>query len=206
MTVLDTSSSPQDAVREGPERVSFLWLEITGRCQLTCSHCYASSGPSGTHGTMVLADWARVIDQAAHAGCRTVQFIGGEPTLHPALPDLIGRALAAGMAVEVFSNLVHVPAALWEMLTREGVSLACSYYSDDPDEHAAITGRASAHARTRANWKHWACKRSAPTACAVSGGPRRPRATQPSCAGTAPVTSWRSEQMGGSPHACSPDG
>jgi len=24
--------------------LSFLWLEITGKCNLTCSHCYADSG------------------------------------------------------------------------------------------------------------------------------------------------------------------
>ena len=25
--------------------LSFLWLEITGNCNLSCSHCYAESGP-----------------------------------------------------------------------------------------------------------------------------------------------------------------
>jgi hypothetical protein len=29
------------------ERLRFLWLEVTGRCQLRCSHCYSSSGPTG---------------------------------------------------------------------------------------------------------------------------------------------------------------
>ncbi|MBO0880190.1 MAG: radical SAM protein [Mycobacterium sp.] len=62
---------------------SFLWLEITGRCQLACVHCYADSGPAGTHGSMRRADWLRVMDQAARMGVRMVQFIGGEPTLHP---------------------------------------------------------------------------------------------------------------------------
>ncbi|PWK82464.1 hypothetical protein C8D88_11357 [Lentzea atacamensis] len=23
----------------------FAWLEITGKCQLSCTHCYADSGP-----------------------------------------------------------------------------------------------------------------------------------------------------------------
>ncbi|MCU1287698.1 MAG: hypothetical protein JWO13_4048, partial [Acidobacteriales bacterium] len=26
------------------ERLRFLWLEITGRCQLRCRHCYSESG------------------------------------------------------------------------------------------------------------------------------------------------------------------
>jgi MoaA/NifB/PqqE/SkfB family radical SAM enzyme len=101
--------------------VSFIWLEVTGRCQLECQHCYAASGPSGTHGSMTSADWRRVIDEAAGLGVGMVQFIGGEPTLHPDLPELLDHALAGGLAVEVFSNLVHVTPSLWERFTRPGV-------------------------------------------------------------------------------------
>lgn len=130
--------------------LSFVWLELTGRCQLACAHCYADSGPGGTHGSMTTVDWIRVIDQASELGVRTVQFIGGEPTLHPALPTLIEHAVSRMLAVEVFSNLVHVTAELWAVFAQPGVSLATSYYSDDPGQHASITGRPS-YARTRAN-------------------------------------------------------
>jgi MoaA/NifB/PqqE/SkfB family radical SAM enzyme len=41
-----------DAVAE----LSFLWLEITGKCQLHCTHCYAESGPRETHGVMTDKD------------------------------------------------------------------------------------------------------------------------------------------------------
>ena len=27
--------------------VTFLELEVTGQCQLACTHCYAESGPAG---------------------------------------------------------------------------------------------------------------------------------------------------------------
>lgn len=91
-----------------------------------------------------------MIGQLASCGVVAVQFIGGEPMLHPDLSTLIGHALDQGLRVEVFSNLVHVPPNVWTVLQREGVSLATSYYSDDPAEHAAITRR-STHARTRAN-------------------------------------------------------
>lgn len=128
----------------------FVWLEITGKCQLACTHCYADSGPNGDHGTMNTADWQRVINDVADAGAGLVQFIGGEPTLHPDLSDLIDHALGRGLEVEVFSNLVHVPASLWEVFARPGVRLATSWYSDDPDEHETITKRPT-HARTLAN-------------------------------------------------------
>lgn len=129
----------------------FVWLEITGKCQLTCVHCYAESGPTGSDGAMLPADWCRVIDEVARLGGRMVQFIGGEPTLHGALPDLVCRALGHGLQVEVFSNLVHVSSELWETFAQPGVRLATSYYSDDPSEHEAVTKGRSSHARTRAN-------------------------------------------------------
>jgi MoaA/NifB/PqqE/SkfB family radical SAM enzyme len=102
------------------EPTSFLWLEVTGRCQLACRQCYADSGPSGTHGLMTRADWVRVLDEAAVLG------------------------------VEVFTNLVHVTDEMWEVFARPRVSLATSYYSDDPAQHAAVTGRPS-YPRTKAN-------------------------------------------------------
>ena len=55
------------------EATSFLELEITGLCQLKCSHCYADSGPEGDHGTMTTDDWERVLDHAHALSVDTVQ-------------------------------------------------------------------------------------------------------------------------------------
>jgi MoaA/NifB/PqqE/SkfB family radical SAM enzyme len=99
---------------------------------------------------MTIADWQRVIEQAARLGVWRVQFIGGEPTLLPGLPELIEHALLLGLLVEVYSNLIRVPDRLWEVLQRPGVSLATSWYSDDPGEHARIVGRPT-HERTLEN-------------------------------------------------------
>jgi sulfatase maturation enzyme AslB (radical SAM superfamily) len=137
------------AVASG-DRLRFLWLEVTSRCQLRCSHCYSSSGPAGDHGNMTTADWRRVLDQAAELDVSDVQFIGGEPTLHPDLPDLVRHALGRGLGVEVYSNLARVTDPLWELFSLPGVTLATSYYSRDSVRHDAITGRRS-HDRTLAS-------------------------------------------------------
>ncbi|MGW6933832.1 radical SAM/SPASM domain-containing protein [Lentzea sp. NPDC054927] len=129
----------------------FAWLEITGKCQLSCTHCYADSGPRGTQGVMRPPDWLRVVDHVAELGAHSVQFIGGEPTSHPDLPEFVDRALGAGLAVEIFSNLVHIGPRLWDTFSRPGVRLATSYYSDTASQHDAITRRRGSHARTRAN-------------------------------------------------------
>ncbi|WP_326644563.1 radical SAM protein [Nonomuraea fuscirosea] len=109
-----------------PAPATFMWLEVTGRCQLECRHCYADSGPAGTDGSMSYRDWISVLDQAAALGVSMVQMIGGEPTLYAGLPGLVTRALDRGMEVEVYSNLVHVTPAMWELFTQPGVRLATS--------------------------------------------------------------------------------
>jgi MoaA/NifB/PqqE/SkfB family radical SAM enzyme len=134
-----------------PQVPAFLELEVTGICQIRCIHCYADSGPQGGHGTMAPADWERVIDQAAALGVRTVQFIGGEPLIARHLPRLVRHVLKAGLNVNVYSNLVRVTPALFDLLASPQVSLSTSWYTADPDIHAQITGSKTAWASTRAN-------------------------------------------------------
>ncbi|MFD9945076.1 radical SAM/SPASM domain-containing protein [Nonomuraea sp. NPDC059023] len=133
-----------------PPALDFFWAEITGKCQLACTHCYAGSGPDGTHGAMTATEWAAAITQARALGARMVQFIGGEPTLHPDLPTLIAHALGDGLQVEVYTNLVHVTPSLWDVFAQPKVMLATSYYTDDPDQHQQITQRRTHH-RTHTN-------------------------------------------------------
>jgi hypothetical protein len=90
------------------------------RRRVTCVHCYAGSGPDGTHGTMTPQAWEAVLTQAAALGARMVCFIGGEPTLDPALPRLVRHALSLGMEAEAFSNLVRVSPELWDLLGTPG--------------------------------------------------------------------------------------
>src|SRR5579884_2046624 len=101
----DTLKRPQSA------EIDFLWLELTGKCNLRCVHCYSDSGPQlPLIQSMGLNDWSRVIGEAADLSCRNLQFIGGEPSLHPGLPDLIRRAKACGITnVEVYTNGTVLP-------------------------------------------------------------------------------------------------
>ncbi|QDQ12149.1 radical SAM/SPASM domain-containing protein [Streptomyces spectabilis] len=134
-----------------PTALDSIDLEITGGCQLTCTHCFADSSPRGTHGKMTVGDWRQVIVDASTLGIRKLQLIGGEPTLHPQWEDLLDLALDLNMRVELFSNLFYIHPSWWAVLRQDGVSLATSYYSDDPDEHDKITNRTGSYLRTRAN-------------------------------------------------------
>jgi MoaA/NifB/PqqE/SkfB family radical SAM enzyme len=100
---------------------------------------------------MTPVDWLRVIDDAALLGVTMIQFIGGEPTLHPALPNLAHHALGRGLTVEVFTNLMHVPDHLWSLFSLPDIRLATSYYADRSDQHETITTRRGSDARTMSN-------------------------------------------------------
>ena len=131
-----------------------LSLELTQRCQAQCVTCYTESGPWGTDGEMTAENRVLVLDQAAELGVVAVQYIGGEPTLYRGqggLPRLIDHAVGLGLDVEVFSNLIRIPAPLWVSLRRPGVSLATSYYSTDAAEHDVITRRPGSYEMTKAN-------------------------------------------------------
>src|SRR5581483_10691258 len=128
-----TTAEPVAAAND----LSFLWLEITAKCNLVCSHCYAESGPWGeVRGTMTDGAWARVIDEAAELGCRRVQFIGGEPTLHPRLADLVDHASHRGFEfIEVHTNATRLGKELVGCFRRNGVRVGTAFYSDDPAVH-----------------------------------------------------------------------
>lgn len=145
-----TANTPDRSPPATAGGLRFLWLEITGRCNLSCSHCYAESGPGGSaYGHMSREDWTRVIADAAGLGCRDVQFIGGEPTMHPALPSLIAEARRVGFTgVEVYTNATRLGGDLVRCFREYGVAVASSFYSDDPSTHGRITGSVPSWERT----------------------------------------------------------
>ncbi|MEK7612512.1 MAG: radical SAM protein [Patescibacteria group bacterium] len=125
--------------------LDFLWLEITPKCNLHCVHCYAESSPLKplTQG-MTGADWLRVLDEGYSLGCRAIQFIGGEPTLHPQLPLFIERGKTLGYSyLEVFTNGTTLDTPYGHKLLKtfrdNGVNLAFSAYSDQSGAHDSVT-------------------------------------------------------------------
>jgi MoaA/NifB/PqqE/SkfB family radical SAM enzyme len=132
------TSAPPDLMRG----LEFLWLELTNRCNLQCAHCYSSSSPyePESYG-LQWVEWVRVLCEARTLGCRSVQFIGGEPLLYPALPDLIREARRLDYyIIEVFTNGTRLSDELVRLFADNGVMLATSFYSDDACSHDSITG------------------------------------------------------------------
>lgn len=128
-----------------------LELEITSVCQLKCRMCLSSSSPQASHGDMTPRDWRAVIFDAAALGIRTIQMIGGEPTVHPKWREFVTLALSLGRHVEIYSNLYEVKERDWALFADPRVTLGTSYYSDRPEEHDAVTQVQGSYVRTRAN-------------------------------------------------------
>jgi len=138
------------SVSTSRQGLSFLWLEITPKCNLECIHCYADSGPR-RHlvGQMRIDDWLTVLSDSADLGCQEVQFIGGEPTLHPDLARMISFASTRGYKfIEVFTNATNVNDGLLNVFLKHTVHVAISFYSDDPETHERVTKRRGSFART----------------------------------------------------------
>ena len=133
--------------------LNFLWLELTNRCNLQCVHCYTESHPlNGDRDVLTTAAYESVMRQAYALGCRRLQFIGGEPQLHPDFLRLLGAAKQTGYEfIEVFTNLTRLRDDTLRFAVEAGIRFATSVYSDDPAVHNAITKVGSSHTRTIGN-------------------------------------------------------
>ena len=156
-TDITPAASRVAAASHAREWLDFLWLEVTRRCNLGCIHCYADSSPTvPLHQGVGPEDWGRLIDEAAEYGCRKIQFIGGEPTLYPALPRLIRQAAKARFGfIEIYTNGVRLSHEVKRAVLDCNVAVAFSIYANEPRIHDAVTGRQGSHARTIATLK-WA--------------------------------------------------
>ena len=82
-------------------------VEVTGDCNLSCSYCFASSGPGGAHRSS--EEIEALLNTVADAGRRPIQFSGGEPTVRDDLPELVEQARDRGIDhVEVNTNGIRL--------------------------------------------------------------------------------------------------
>ncbi|MGH9355064.1 MAG: radical SAM protein, partial [Terriglobia bacterium] len=129
--------------------LTFLWLEITPHCNLHCQHCYVSSSPR-LQDPMVV-DWQLVLHQAREAGCRSVQFIGGEPMSNPRLLDYLAEAHKLDYRfIEIYTNLTLLTDRVARQFSSYGTNIATSFYSFRRETHERITGVRGSFDRTLA--------------------------------------------------------
>lgn len=88
-----------------PRSVTTLWVNLTRRCNQSCTHCHVAASPERTE-QMSPAVMERCLGLLKDWGpCRNLDLTGGAPELHPAFEQLVTAARALGKHVIVRHNL-----------------------------------------------------------------------------------------------------
>ena len=74
---------------------------ITRTCNLRCVHCYADSHAERYAGELSWEQCCAVIDDLAAYQVNALLLSGGEPLLHPQLPQILQRATEKGLKVTI---------------------------------------------------------------------------------------------------------
>ncbi|MGC9520660.1 MAG: radical SAM protein [Anaerolineae bacterium] len=78
-------------------------VALTYACNNACPHCY-NEQERFAMASLTTRDWMRVFDRILDIGIPHVILTGGEPTLHPALAQLVRYADGLGLIVGMNSN------------------------------------------------------------------------------------------------------
>lgn len=137
-----------DAGAAPPERtpsLDALFLHLTSRCNLGCSHCYALSSrpPEGGHEELATDLVLRLVDELAELGGRSVTLSGGEALLHPGIRAIVRRAAGHGLTIQLLTNGTLLRREWAAFLAEHGVSVQVSIDGSRPEIHDAVRGRGS---------------------------------------------------------------
>lgn len=95
---------------------------ITRTCNLRCVHCYADSHAELYPGELNWEQCCAVIDDLAAYGASALLLSGGEPLLHPRLPDILKQATGRGLKVTISTNGTRITPELARLFKEVGVA------------------------------------------------------------------------------------
>lgn len=119
-------------------------FRVTRYCNARCGFCLAP--PDGAHPPAQVL--MQRLDWLASQGVRTIHFCGGEPTIHPALPELLAHAHAGGSGSRLTTNGISLPERLLPALRAARTKVKMSIHGDRA-HHDTIVGRAAFDPATR---------------------------------------------------------
>ena len=134
--------------RDYPDALRSITLEtlqvnVGLRCNMSCAHCHQASGPSRTE-SMSEPVLDAVAAFAAEVRPSLVDLTGGAPELHQRIRELISRLVAAGLEVQVRTNLTALLerecSGLAEFFAGHRVRLLASLPSFDSGAYARQRG------------------------------------------------------------------
>ena len=81
---------------------AFSWLEITRRCDLSCSYCYQTNDPDSDKSVAQVRQELQTLLRLRK--CDTLFISGGEPLLHPELPEIVRMVASHRLKPVLVSN------------------------------------------------------------------------------------------------------
>ena len=104
-----------------------LTVAVTARCNQRCAGCLYERGFMAGHQlSRVMLE--QLVDDAAAFRIRSLRLYGGEPLLHPDLPQIVERAVRAGIDTYVTTNGVLLAERIDELVQAGLAQLTFGYY------------------------------------------------------------------------------
>jgi radical SAM protein with 4Fe4S-binding SPASM domain len=108
----------------GMRRPVVFW-NLTDRCNLSCTHCYSTSGPqSPTEGELTTAEARAFIDDLAASGVPLVIFTGGEPLIRPDIWELARYCRQRGIKTALSTNGTLITEEVAGKIRESGIEYA----------------------------------------------------------------------------------
>ncbi len=139
-----------------PQTVSFakhaanVFLHLLTQCNLRCRHCYINPAQHGTERLRLATAEAWMAELARRHPNANLILLGGEPTLHPELPEIVSSARKLGygsITIDTNGYLFH---DILERVTPAEVEyFSFSLDGSTAERNDAIRGQGSFEACTR---------------------------------------------------------
>lgn len=118
-----------------PSKICF---RVTRSCNSSCRFCCAPPQGSTPHVSAII----NRLDWLLSHGVRTVNFCGGEPTLHPDLDGIIGYSHRHGAKTELTTNGIHLNDSLSSILSKVKARVKVSLFGNR-EHHDFLAGNQS---------------------------------------------------------------
>jgi len=133
-------SAPTSATDIGKETaLKSLFLHLTGRCNLKCTHCYIEASP-GRRADMPRDLALRLIDSLADMGGESITLSGGEALVRKDIEDIIRYAAKRIPKVQLLTNGTLIDSRMAGTLAACGVHVQVSLDSPRAEAHDTIRG------------------------------------------------------------------
>lgn len=117
----DSSTADCSPTSSRTRKPIVVW-NITRTCNLRCIHCYADSHAQKYPGELTWEQCCAVIDDLADYRVNALLLSGGEPLLHPRLPQILERATQRGLKVTISTNGTRITPEYARLFKELGVA------------------------------------------------------------------------------------